>query len=79
MYGSLLLLALLETSKMNSLGLLWVFMDLIPIVRECIYGMDWLVCLVGGTCCDALEETPMLLVCLAKDSSMVELSDFTFN
>jgi hypothetical protein len=40
--------------KINFLRLLQVFMALMPIVIEGFYGMNWLVCLVGGTCLGAL-------------------------
>ena len=50
---------------MNSVGLLWVSMGLIPIMIG-IDGMNWLVCLVGGTCHCALEKTKSI-VFLVKD------------
>lgn len=66
--GSLLLLACLEMLKMDSLGyFLRVFMGLIPIVVEGIYGRNWLACLIGRICCGALGDTSTSLDFPAKD------------
>jgi hypothetical protein len=49
---------------------IWAFavsMDLILIGIEYFYGMSWLVCLVGGTCCGALGEILMSLIFLVRD------------
>jgi hypothetical protein len=66
-WGNLLLPARLETLKMVSLGLLWVFMGLIPILIEGTYGRNWLVCLVGGIFRGALGETSTSPISLVKD------------
>ena len=57
----------IEMSKMVSLQLLWAFMGLLLIMREGIYGRNWLACLVGGIYRGALGETSFSLVFLLKD------------
>jgi hypothetical protein len=46
-----MLLVLIELSKINLIGLLLVSIVPTLIVIEGFYGMNWLVFLVGGTCC----------------------------
>lgn len=43
-----------ETSKINFLGLLWMFIAPILMLIEGSYGTNWLVCLAGGTCLGAM-------------------------
>jgi hypothetical protein len=56
-WGSLLLPAPLEMSKIVSLGLLRGFMGLISTATEGANGRSWLSCFVGGIYCGALGET----------------------
>jgi hypothetical protein len=66
-YCYLLFFFFLVMLKMDSLGLFWVSMGLITIVREGIYGRNWLACLVSGTCHGALGVISTLFVFLVKD------------
>jgi hypothetical protein len=59
--------SLLELSKIISLGLLRVFMALIPIGIEGSFGMSWLVYSVGGICLSALGAILTLLDSLVRD------------
>jgi len=51
--GEFLIADSFKNVKENFLRLLQVFMALMPIVIEGFYGINWLVCLVGGTCLGA--------------------------
>jgi hypothetical protein len=51
-----------KTLKIISPRLLQVSMALILIAIEGLFGMSWLVCLVGGTCLGVLGAILMLLV-----------------
>jgi hypothetical protein len=55
-WGSLLLPALSEMSKIIYFGLSQASMVPIPIVIEAFYGMSWPDCFVGGTCYGALRR-----------------------
>jgi len=67
LWGSTLLLTHLEIFEINFLGFLRVFMGLTLREIWAYYGMNCLVCLVGGACCGALVETSMSLVFLVRD------------
>jgi hypothetical protein len=64
---SMLWLALLEMLKMTQLGLLRWFTVLISILLEGLYEMNWLACLVGGTCLGALVVISMSPAFPVKD------------
>jgi membrane-associated phospholipid phosphatase len=88
-WGSLLLHVHSKMLKIISPGLLRVFMALILMGIEGFFGMNWLVCLVGGTCLGALGVILTSLVSLVRDRekpvfspTMVEFSkkiDFIFD
>lgn len=67
LWGSILLPVLLGMLKINSLGLLPVFIVLTMNVIEDSYGMNWLGCSIGGTSHGALGEVSTSLIFLARD------------